>query len=122
VASDIVGSNSNHGRQGLQDTYIAIGSNIGDRAEAFRDAITQLRLIGDVKCTSFLYETPPMYVTDQAKFLNAACHLQTSLKPDELLTALKSIGKRFFYYSLHLFSTNSSNLFSLRFKSMILTL
>ena len=78
---------------GLQDAYIAIGSNVGDRVEAFKEAITQLRLIGNVKSTSFLYETPPMYVTDQEKFLNAACHLQTSLQPDELLTALKSIGR-----------------------------
>ena len=83
----------------LHDTYIAIGSNIGDRVEAFKDAITQLRLIGEVKSTSFLYETPPMYVTDQEKFLNAACHLKTSLQPDELLVALKSIGNDHIYTS-----------------------
>lgn len=77
----------------VHDTYIAIGSNVGDRVEAFRDALTQLRLLGDVTRTSFLYQTPPMYVTDQEKFLNAACHLRTSLNPDELLVALKSIGK-----------------------------
>ena len=77
---------------GLQDTYIAIGSNVGDRVEAFKEAISQLRLLGNVTATSFLYETPPMYVTDQEKFLNAACHLQTSLQPDELLKALKAVG------------------------------
>ena len=77
---------------GLIETYIAIGSNVGDRVGAFKDAIAQLRLLGEVKCTSFLYETPPMYVTDQEKFLNAACHLRTSLRPDQLLTALQSIG------------------------------
>jgi 2-amino-4-hydroxy-6-hydroxymethyldihydropteridine diphosphokinase len=77
----------------VHDTYIAIGSNVGDRVEAFRDALTQLRLIGDVTRTSFLYQTPPMYVTDQEKFLNAACHLRTSLNPDQLLAALKSIGE-----------------------------
>ena len=76
----------------IQDTYIAIGSNVGDRVEAFNDAIMQLRLLGEVKSTSFLYQTPPMYVTDQEKFLNAACHLRTSLEPEELLKALQAIG------------------------------
>ena len=78
---------------GLIETYIAIGSNVGDRVGAFKDAIAQLRLLGEVKCTSFLYETPPMYVTDQEKFLNAACHLRTSLRPEQLLSALQSIGQ-----------------------------
>jgi 2-amino-4-hydroxy-6-hydroxymethyldihydropteridine diphosphokinase len=77
---------------GLIETYIAIGSNVGDRVGAFKDAIAQLRLLGEVKSTSFLYETPPMYVTDQEKFLNAACHLRTSLRPEQLLSALQSIG------------------------------
>ena len=73
------------------DTYIGLGSNVGDRVEAFREALQHLRRLGKVVCTSFLYETPPMYVTDQATFLNAACHLQTSLSPDQLLSELKHI-------------------------------
>ena len=73
------------------DTYIGLGSNVGDRVEAFREALQHLRRLGKVTCTSFLYETPPMYVTDQATFLNAACHLQTSLSPDQLLKELKNI-------------------------------
>jgi 7,8-dihydro-6-hydroxymethylpterin-pyrophosphokinase (HPPK) len=85
---------------GLIETYIAIGSNVGDRVGAFKDAIAQLRLLGEVKSTSFLYETPPMYVTDQEKFLNAACHLRTSLRPEQLLSALQSIGKFILRYLL----------------------
>ena len=73
------------------DTYIGLGSNVGDRVEAFREALQHLRRLGKVACTSFLYETPPMYVTDQATFLNAACHLQTSLSPEQLLMELKNI-------------------------------
>ena len=73
------------------DTFIGLGSNVGDRVEAFREALQHLRRLGKVACTSFLYETPPMYVTDQATFLNAACHLQTSLSPEQLLIELKNI-------------------------------
>ena len=35
--------------------------------------------------TSFIYETSPMFVTDQPNFLNAACKVATNLKPEKLL-------------------------------------
>ena len=73
------------------DAYISIGSNVGDRVQAFRDALRHLRRLGEVRRTSFLYETAPMYVTDQATFLNAACLLRTSLSPELLLRELKAI-------------------------------
>ena len=59
--------------------------------QAFRDALRHLRRLGEVRRTSFLYETAPMYVTDQATFLNAACLLRTSLSPERLLRELKAI-------------------------------
>jgi dihydroneopterin aldolase/2-amino-4-hydroxy-6-hydroxymethyldihydropteridine diphosphokinase/dihydropteroate synthase len=64
---------------------IALGSNLGDR---FANIETALRLIehpnqllvdiGDAAAvsvvnTSFMYETAPMYVTDQPRFANCAC-------------------------------------------------
>lgn len=49
--------------------------------------------MGDVEATSFLYETPPMYVTDQPRFLNGACKLRTDLEPQALLSGLKSLEK-----------------------------
>ena len=76
---------------GLKDVYIALGSNIGDRILALHEAIKELQSIGTLKCTSFLYETPPMYLNDQPSFLNAACHLLTDLSPNELLIKLKHI-------------------------------
>lgn len=76
---------------GFQDVYIALGSNIGDRIMALHEALKELRNIGTLKCTSFLYETPPMYLNDQPTFLNAACHLVTNLSPNDLLSKLKVI-------------------------------
>jgi len=74
-----------------ENVFIALGSNIGDRSAALIDALQRLRSLGDVVSTSFLYETQPMYVTDQPSFLNAACLLRTSLPPLQLLKELKSV-------------------------------
>ncbi|CAO1624081.1 unnamed protein product [Parajaminaea phylloscopi] len=72
---------------------IALGSNLGDRVGNIERAVTALenhpacRLID----TSFLYETAPMYYTDQPKFLNAACRIATTLSPEDLLNVTQSI-------------------------------
>ncbi|MEZ4661944.1 MAG: 2-amino-4-hydroxy-6-hydroxymethyldihydropteridine diphosphokinase [Caldilineaceae bacterium] len=75
----------------MHTTYIALGSNLGDRAGNIHDALRALGEIGQVRDTSFLYETPPAYVVDQPEFLNAVCELETGLGPSELLAALKQI-------------------------------
>jgi 2-amino-4-hydroxy-6-hydroxymethyldihydropteridine diphosphokinase len=43
--------------------------------------------------TSYMYETVPMYVTDQPKFLNCVLKVTTTLDPYELLKVLKDIEK-----------------------------
>ena len=75
--------------------FVAIGSNVGPRTTHFIDALRELRMIGDVVNHSFLYETMPMYVTDQPSFLNAAVELMTHLGPGPLLHALKKIEVTF---------------------------
>ena len=73
--------------------YLALGSNLGDRAANLHAALAALA--GEpsgpvhVEATSFLYETPPAYVTDQPHYLNAACRITTTLHPYDLLAALK---------------------------------
>ncbi len=72
--------------------YIAIGSNVGDRVFAFSQAINILKNdVGVIHSTSHLYETPPMYYTDQPSFLNAMILIETKLSPFELLKSLKNI-------------------------------
>jgi dihydropteroate synthase/2-amino-4-hydroxy-6-hydroxymethyldihydropteridine diphosphokinase len=71
--------------------YLALGTNLGDRAANLYAALDALRTFATVEETAFLYETPPAYVVDQPAFLNTACRIRTALSPTELLRALKVI-------------------------------
>ena len=89
--------------------HIAVGSNLGDRAEAIHQAIQRIRQSGEcllplpyfvsesrleamlLQSTSFLYESAPMYHVDQSPFLNAVLQFRTSMDPFVLLHFLKSI-------------------------------
>jgi dihydroneopterin aldolase/2-amino-4-hydroxy-6-hydroxymethyldihydropteridine diphosphokinase/dihydropteroate synthase len=51
--------------------YIGLGTNLGDRLLQIHQALSLLQNKGiRIIDTSFLYETGPMYVTEQPKFLN----------------------------------------------------
>jgi 2-amino-4-hydroxy-6-hydroxymethyldihydropteridine diphosphokinase len=73
--------------------YLAVGSNLGDRFHNIRTALRLLTFDSNVRLirTSFLYETKPMYVTDQRRFLNGAIEIQTDLNPLDLLACIKSV-------------------------------
>jgi len=76
--------------------YVALGSNLGDRAEHLRYA---RRLIGELPGTrltgcSRVYETEPVGPVDQGPFLNAAVELATTLEPMDLLNELQAIENR----------------------------
>lgn len=60
--------------------YIALGSNVGNRLEMIEKACQALNDDADITVirTSCLYETEPMYVEEQARFLNGACEVCTS--------------------------------------------
>lgn len=86
---------------------LCLGSNVGNRARNLRTALRLLAgapLDGSsssisstlptgttlkVEATSFLYQTQPMYVTDQPPFLNAAALVSTTLTPHQLLQHIK---------------------------------
>lgn len=73
--------------------YIALGSNLGDRARHLsraRDAIARLpdsRVVGE----STVEETEPLGQLDQPAYLNQMVALETSLAPQELLQRLLDI-------------------------------
>lgn len=65
------GSARNAQREALERVFLAIGSNIGDRVANITRAV---RLLEEAGCkvldTSRLYESEPMYVEDQDRFVN----------------------------------------------------
>ncbi|KAI5205784.1 folic acid synthesis protein [Aureobasidium subglaciale] len=83
------------GSQGSRRAYIALGSNVGDRLDMIEKACLALDQEPEIKVTrtSSLYETEPMYVEDQARFLNGACEvgIETTLEPMALLDVLQCI-------------------------------
>jgi len=71
--------------------YLALGANLGPRAESLRRAVAALGAIAVVEAISAVYETEPAYILDQPRFYNLALSLQTRLGPFALLRALKAI-------------------------------
>ena len=77
--------------------YIALGSNLGDRAETLAAAIAMLdRREGvSVICVSEMIETEPVGGPGgQGDYLNGAAEIETSLAPGELLAVLQDIERK----------------------------
>jgi 2-amino-4-hydroxy-6-hydroxymethyldihydropteridine diphosphokinase len=79
--------------------YIALGSNVGDRAAMLERAIAAMNLAGiRVSQQSSFYVTEPVDAPGQAWFLNAVVEAETSLLPLQLLHALlrieRELGRR----------------------------
>lgn len=76
--------------------YLALGSNLGDRAGAIsraEEAIRGLPGTRDVRLSG-VYETPAVGgPAGQGAFLNAAVALETELEPRELLERLQGIER-----------------------------
>ena len=57
--------------------FIALGSNLGDRIEMIEEACRRMSERGiRIIRTSGLWETEPMYVLDQDRFVNGACEVR----------------------------------------------
>jgi 2-amino-4-hydroxy-6-hydroxymethyldihydropteridine diphosphokinase len=78
----------------LKLVYIALGSNLGDRAEYLRQAREQIDALDlRVLRTSSIYETAPRDVEDQPWFLNQVIECETDLFPRQLLARLQKIER-----------------------------
>ena len=71
--------------------YLALGSNMGNRAANLKEAIASLAPQMEVKARSAVYETDPWGFKEQEKFLNQAVRVETYLKPEPLLKHLKRL-------------------------------
>jgi 2-amino-4-hydroxy-6-hydroxymethyldihydropteridine diphosphokinase len=71
----------------MADVYLALGSNLGDRAAYLNQA---LRRLSPVRVSTF-HETAPVGYLEQGPFLNAAALVSTTLGPTEFLGELRAI-------------------------------
>ena len=73
--------------------FLGLGSNVGEKHKNLSlgcKLIEALPVVDLVKISS-IYETPPMYNTNQATFLNMVVKIFTSCTPHELLIKVKDI-------------------------------
>ncbi|MEX0876008.1 MAG: 2-amino-4-hydroxy-6-hydroxymethyldihydropteridine diphosphokinase [Phycisphaerales bacterium] len=75
------------------DAYIAIGSNLGDRAEHIRAGLHAIAALEktSIIAVSTVIETDPIGPAGQDPYLNAAAHVRTGLNPRALLDAVLAI-------------------------------
>jgi len=73
--------------------YVALGSNLGDRAAYLQAALDRLRATVRVTAVSPVYETDPVGYAEQGPFLNAVVAGTTTSTPRGLLRALQGIER-----------------------------
>jgi 2-amino-4-hydroxy-6-hydroxymethyldihydropteridine diphosphokinase len=79
----------------VDNVFVGIGSNLGDREAHVRAALELLAAEPGIELEeiSQLRETDPVGVLDQPRFLNAAARLTTDLEPRALLDRLLAIER-----------------------------
>ena len=81
----------------LNEAYIALGANLGERLANLRAAVEALTEPGDMLCfvRSSVYETDPVGgPPSQPRYLNAVIGVRTSLGPAELLDRCLEVERR----------------------------
>jgi 2-amino-4-hydroxy-6-hydroxymethyldihydropteridine diphosphokinase len=79
----------------MNDLYLLLGSNLGNRSLNIRNAIVLLsNEIGAIGLTSGIYETDPWGNSNQGKFLNQVIKLSSNQTPLILLEKILSIEQR----------------------------
>ena len=78
----------------MSTVYVALGSNLGDRAQNLHNAITLLSSKVVVEELSPIYETEPHYITSQPSFYNAVLRAKTDLSPEDMLIFLKGVEEK----------------------------
>ncbi len=78
------------------ESYLSLGSNVGDRRGFLRKALEMISDLRDVKLSgvSGVYETEPVGFKRQAPFLNLAVRIFTAAGPNELIRELKEIESK----------------------------
>lgn len=78
----------------MAHVFLALGTNLGERAHNLRHAIEALPPAVRLQRQSPIYETPPWGFTDQPDFLNMVIEGETDLSPLALLHFIKDLERR----------------------------
>lgn len=78
------------------ESYVGIGSNVGDRAQFVRSAVAQLNSTEGVEitATSSLYETSPIGGPPQRSYVNMVVRIRASLDHRALLEVCQGIEQK----------------------------
>ena len=79
----------------MENVFLGIGSNVGDRMHFLAEAVRKLRAIPTLRVMkiSSVYVTEPVGVKDQNEYLNAVVSTQTSAGVTDFHLRIKSIEK-----------------------------
>ena len=78
----------------MDDLYLGLGSNLGDREKVLRQAVDLLTgRIGGLKSLSAFYETEPWGFRSEHPFLNAVGVWRTDREPEELLRITQAVER-----------------------------
>lgn len=74
--------------------FLGLGTNLGDKDANLRAAVRLIgQRIGTVSALSSFYQTEPWGFSSPNAFLNAACRLQTTLSPNQVLNTTQAIER-----------------------------
>ena len=74
--------------------WLGLGSNMGDRMTILHSTIHHLAQQLKIKRISSVYESAPMYLTDQPWYLNLVVWAQTEQTPLEIFTLCQAVERR----------------------------
>ena len=73
------------------EVYLSLGSNLGDRRANLKKALRLLSEGVEIVKVSSVYDTDPVGVGKQPRFLNLMCRVNTDIGPMQLLSFVKGI-------------------------------
>lgn len=75
----------------MTHVYLGLGSNVGDREAHLAHALGRLQEEDLLTGVSSVYESDPVGVTDQPRFLNMVARVETDREPTDLLLLVRAI-------------------------------
>jgi 2-amino-4-hydroxy-6-hydroxymethyldihydropteridine diphosphokinase len=80
----------------IKSLFVGLGSNLDSPITQLKKALTLIDAQAGFNlctCSSF-YQSPPMDKMDQPDYINAVCHIETSLPPLDCLDCLQAIENK----------------------------